>query len=482
MSNNFDVLPYSNENLLKIFKHFSKLSEQDIKKKLHFIYFKDYLKALECKTIIIESEYVDKDYLDDYSEYFVKCFKSYNRFCSRIHFFLQEIKKSDYEASLLNEDNKIINNENYLGFIILKPLPNTFIGRTCLKTYTNKDSRFYGVIRDYIISLHGKKLKIKSLAYQEQDGIVSACATSALWSVFHATGKLFQHNIPTPIKITKNAITNMPIRDRGIPSSGLTPEEMIKAINSVTLEAEYLNISNNPGLFKEVIYAYTKFGIPLIFGIDLFNKKNNKFLGKHAVTVCGFNLDSNNNIDDDFKIKLKSKDINKIYIHDDQVGPFAKCEIDNKNIVINYNGNSLNYSYSLCTSWLDEDNNYEMGNIIMLPILLIVPVYNKIRIRLDDIILELYKHINHIAVTMNLKLDDVLEQIIWDIRLYEVGKFKEEIIKTDNIDKKKKIEFLTKNHPKYLWVAKAYINENLYRIYIFDATDIKTNDLLIDIL
>ena len=32
---------------------------------------------------------------------------------------------------------------------------------------------------------------------------MAACATSALWSLFQKTAKIFQHSIPSPVEITK---------------------------------------------------------------------------------------------------------------------------------------------------------------------------------------------------------------------------------------------------------------------------------------
>ena len=57
-------------------------------------------------------------------------------------------------------------------------------------------------------------LRVKSLSFQEQDHEVAACATSALWSIFHGTGKMFQHPILSPVEITKVAFEIMPLDTR----------------------------------------------------------------------------------------------------------------------------------------------------------------------------------------------------------------------------------------------------------------------------
>ena len=50
-------------------------------------YLARYLHALGAKTAVIENNYVDHDYLDDYSNYYAKCFDAPPRLCARVHFF-----------------------------------------------------------------------------------------------------------------------------------------------------------------------------------------------------------------------------------------------------------------------------------------------------------------------------------------------------------------------------------------------------------
>jgi len=71
---------------------------------------------------------------------------------------------------------------NYLGFMVLKPLPQTIVGRTCFKTYPDDGNRrHFPTLHKYSSNLFGLPLTVNSLAYQEQDKVVAACATSALW-------------------------------------------------------------------------------------------------------------------------------------------------------------------------------------------------------------------------------------------------------------------------------------------------------------
>ena len=48
---------------------------EDIRK----LYFVEYLKKINCETILIEFNYIDKDYLKDYTDYYSRCFVDYNK-------------------------------------------------------------------------------------------------------------------------------------------------------------------------------------------------------------------------------------------------------------------------------------------------------------------------------------------------------------------------------------------------------------------
>ena len=140
----------------------------------HTHYFQSYFghEGIAAKTILIESHYIDKYFLDDYAGFYVRCFDHYVRVCSRLHFFKNEFSKTDFSKLLLDENSgfKIENlKKNYLGFIVVKKLPITVIGRTCLDTYkaTEAELRKFPIKRDYKVNLFGIELEVETLAFQE---------------------------------------------------------------------------------------------------------------------------------------------------------------------------------------------------------------------------------------------------------------------------------------------------------------------------
>lgn len=140
--------------------------------KQHFKYFEEYFQAIKAETILTEFFYVSKDYLEDYSAYYVRCFTDYGRSCIRLHFFSHSFDRTDFEDLLSSGNNKATQQlrNSYLGFLTIKPLPKTFIGKTCLKVYsTNGGKRNFKAIREYKSNLCGIELNVETLAFQEQD-------------------------------------------------------------------------------------------------------------------------------------------------------------------------------------------------------------------------------------------------------------------------------------------------------------------------
>jgi hypothetical protein len=469
MEEKYRVLGYSRENLAECLKRYSKCSEGMISAKPHLGYFNGYFAALAARTIIVEPDYIDHDYLEDYSAYYVRCFEDYKRLTTRLHFFSKEFTSDDITNILAGKAHQgDVDNLNraYLGFIVIKPLPQTIIGRTCLKTYPHAPGgRNFPVLRQYSANLFGISLKVDSLAYQEQDKVVAACATSALWSCFQQTGMLFQHSIPSPVEITKSATKYIPLFEninlRGIPNGGLTPAQMAISIKEVALEPHIIAIRGAYSL-SGTLYAYLKCGIPSILLMEIKDEAEKTTFGWHAVAVTGFSLELGKTasaIQNEFL--LRATKISKIYVHDDQIGPFARME---------YAPGKL----YLTSSW---------ENKRVIPENLMIPLYHKIRIPFQIIHDAIFEYDALFEQARLHYLNGQLARPEWDIYLTTISDFKKDILdsKLDLLGNKAE-SILTKNLPKYLWRATASINDKINLDLLFDATGIEQQALLVQVV
>ena len=265
----YEVLPYSIDNFRRLLAEKAGALEHVIALKRHIDYFKEYFADIGAKTIVVENSYVDRDYLEDFAAYYVRCFQRYERYCTRLHFFDCVFTEQNFTkllrgvAALLTPDTL---QQAYLGFVVVKPLPQAVIGRTCLKTYPDAGRRQFPITRPYPAHLYGIPLTVDSLAFQEQDSVAAACATRALWSAFQGTGRQFQHHIPSPVEITRAATAHVPLDTRTFPnSSGLNATQMGDAIRSVGLEPFLVN-ADDEYVLKSTLYAYLHGQIPVLLG------------------------------------------------------------------------------------------------------------------------------------------------------------------------------------------------------------------------
>jgi hypothetical protein len=498
MSEPVETYPYSIDTFKDILVQNSGASVDFIEQKSHISYFDEYFKKIGTQTFLVEYNYVDRDFLEDFAGCYARCFPDYNRKCVRLHFFKLAFTAEEFKIILADLSAKAPSSpdislhslqKSYLGFMVIKPLPQTVIGRTCIATYPTEKSnrRHYPIIRKYKVNLFGLDLSIDSLAFQEQDRVAAACATSALWTVFHGTGMQFQHSIPSPVEITQKAFSNFPLVTRvaplptqAFPNAGLSAEMMAQAIRDVGLEPYYVDLSDEPEYFlKGQLYAYLKFGIPMVFTFDILEidpeyPERLSVKGRHAVAVTGFSLGhSQAQAYSSCQFLLTASRIDKIYVHDDQVGPFARMEIDGTPV----DHPKLGSLFSISTSW-------GRGKYRACPRQILVPLYHKILIPFNSI----HDTILHFDASLidTLRSEDMLpsmtDRLEWDIYLTTCNIFKSSIFNDTALSGERKQGILLRSLPRFLWRATAFQNDIKFLDLLFDATDIAQGNFLVCVI
>ena len=125
--------PYNRATLDKILELYSHNSSPTVALKGHAKYLDGYLSEIGAKAVLVESEYTDRDYLEDYAAYYARCAQEYKRTCARAHFFSSAVTQEDLDAAFALDQDRINAFEgSYLGFIVLKPLPCRTPSRTTL--------------------------------------------------------------------------------------------------------------------------------------------------------------------------------------------------------------------------------------------------------------------------------------------------------------------------------------------------------------
>jgi hypothetical protein len=452
----FDIKEFSAEHLYQALSN-KFVSVDDVRADEIAGYLHGYLDYLKARTIVVEYEYIDKDYLEDFAAYYVRCFQPYERRCKRLHFFAAEIAREafvDFVRGAFQKETERNFRDSYLGFIVARPLPDAIIGRTVLQTYPSDGGRRnYTCTKSYPVSLFGVELSVRSLAFQEQDTVLAACATVALWCSFQKTGELFNTPIPTPAAITNTA--NLVIHpSRPIPSHGLIVVQICDAIKRLDLEPEVIRVNAGVPIIS-LIYGYLKMGLPVIMGADI------EGIGLHAITLVGYSLQQTPVLqsevaEDSTYIPMIGLRIDAFYAHDDQIGPFSRVRV-----IPSATTGSDTSTFKLESSWRDDATG---KNLSLYPQVLIVPVYHKIRMTF----IEVQKWLTRMTALLTL----ALESLEWDLHLTTTNDYKKSLRANETANEKLE-DLLFMPHPRFIWRAVATHQALPVLELLVDATDME---------
>ena len=469
-----EVIPYTRENLATALSN-PYLNPNEIKTKkfrqYHFLldYFDENLGGHHVGTIVMEHKYMSKSYLNDYANFYSTSYVDYKRFCKRVHFFSASFNKQEFDRMIFNPQEKDEETwRSYLGYVVIRPLSRAIIGATLLKPFKEEGTgRHYNAIRDYTINIFGKELKLKTLVFQEQDNVVGACASSALWSAFHKISiqEVFQTPLPSPSEITKSVKSHFNhFSGRIFPNDGLTLDQVLESIDAIGLVSELVNdrMISKPSFLKAIIYAYNKMGLPVLLQ---FRFEDNEH---HLVTVTGYREDKNIPlVEKEKELTLVADRLIKFYAHDDQVGPFARIE---------FSQGRKAKRYPLSTAWVNYDKfkpGSPLPRLLAVPEAVIVPVNEMVRVKFTNVYEKLFD-----IDTFFRRFIVPNHFIIWDFHLDQSNDYKKQVF-GDNHDPAKtgaprriRQKILQRCFPKYVWVAKASFDGKLQFECIFDATNV----------
>jgi hypothetical protein len=420
-------------------------------------YILDYLSFFDVKYFLNEEKYVDKDYMIDFSKFYARSFETNDKFTKRIHFFNGNISEDDFCQLLTKYDEKLRNkvNDSYLGFSVVKPIENPngefLIGRTLLKPYDNK-IKDHPTERRILIkpkasaTLYGIYFEFESLPFQTQDKAVGACATTACWISLNQLSSLFGIPKSSLIEITERSIS-FPSESRNFPSMGLNYLQIKNYYNSLGLDTEFIdpnvftNIPRIRGLINDVtadvVKAYIKeMNLPILTGLVIKLKSGSELY--HAVIIAGYRHDKGQ--------------VNKIYVHDDQIGPYGR---------VTPISNLLKWQ----CNWLNVPNlDVDSINVDKL----IIPLYPKIRLSFRNMYLVYLLNYKE-KLQDKIKADNLNPDSRYELFLTDVKKYKRYLLENQFENKSEK---LRRPFPRFLWVVRLMCDSLVYYDYVFDATSV----------
>lgn len=296
------------------------------------IYLRRYLEDLGATTVLTEPYYFDRDYLAEFAAFYCVSAAGYPNVCRRLHFFDQAFDRTDLELAIANDEAATHRmRAAYLGFIVLRPIPGSPLGRTVLRWYADPQvgtPRVVAPSRDYDCHVAGLKLTVRGVAWQQQDMAVGACATIALWSMLHSSALAGHHGLPTTAQVTLSAHRTMSYGRRVFPNAGLSVQQLCEAIKEyglspVVVPGDVARPGTQPGFSRERFAASCAAMLRSGFPVLVLGELNGT---GHATCAIGFRS-ATPSAAAQGTVVHHDADIPHIYIHDDNLGPGVRFAI-----------------------------------------------------------------------------------------------------------------------------------------------------------
>lgn len=226
-------------------------------------------------TIIAETDYIDKTYRDLYYHYYATKLRPFERNCVRLSFCKPVV---DENITYSAEDVEKLK-DNYLGFLVLRPLGWMCIGRNvinpeALKTVGNDILLCKTNVNATVL---GTKVSVSGFPHSSQDGEMMTCAETTIWSIMsYLANRYNTYSMPLGHNIIASLTHSS--YERQTPSSGLNFQQISSSLQNQGLACRVYD-KENPK-FKEILSCYIESGIPLALCLEA------KTFG-HAVACIG---------------------------------------------------------------------------------------------------------------------------------------------------------------------------------------------------
>ena len=425
-------------------------------------YIARYIESLDGDTpkhILIEKHYIDRHFMHEYSGYYSQCFVDRQNHVARIHVFAANDFPESIEAFITGAYRDIDGfqsriQEQYRGYVTVRPVSSVPIGRTVLEPLQDDPKRNYSCEVDYDVHLLGLTLSIKGLAYQQQDKGVAACASVATWSALQRLCKFNGSKTPTPTEVTLAAVEHVVGNGRPFPSEGLVVQQILSSLVKFNYPPSVVRVDDNPKLFKLVLHCYLSSGIPAI----LILSENESSPTGHAVTVLGYR--ATDTVTSMFtmggaEIGVRNLGFDEIYLHDDAIGPYARgvLKIDSTKLKLEIPRRKKNGRKGISREWLIQSA--------------IVPLYPKIRTSA--------KQLREIAVQSYPQLEktfsDKAKNLSVSMSFSRCGDYLQELYRATE-KTERKISFIKKcSLSRYIGIISWYYLDNRVLDLLWDTTD-----------
>ncbi len=290
---------------------------------LHSVF--ECLKKVGAQTLLVQESVRDPDFTAEHQAFYSKQHRPVERTCWRLHGFSVPMPKlSDATGTAARDVLDFldgVSEQNYLGFVTIRPLRHAPVGASILVPPQN------GVVtchEQFPVHIAGKSFQVCGTPFLQQDNAVGACAQASIWIALRTQMKRVGNIAYTPAELTL-AATRYLAFDRVFPGrQGLVIEQMLEAIRSSGHDPLTLTCGSGtavePHTVIEAALPYVESGLPVIATLVHQN-------GGHAVVCIGrsFKLGEVNPTPQrlrTYEYNIASDWVESLVVHNDNTGPY----------------------------------------------------------------------------------------------------------------------------------------------------------------
>lgn len=186
------------------------------------------------RSVVVEQRHLDHDWRSEHGAFHGRLFRRRPSVCHRWHLFTDDVPA----------DLSRLRPEAYRGYVVLRPLPSTPVGRTMIAPPPG----LAGGVRCEAaerVSLFGTPLWITAMPFMSQDAEYLRCAHATLWMVLrHAH---LAHGLTRRLTAeVHDAALGGVIVGRQVPSEGLSVQQMLAGATHLGLSPGLMHLPATP--------------------------------------------------------------------------------------------------------------------------------------------------------------------------------------------------------------------------------------------
>ena len=146
----------------------------------------------EVSAILIEHDYIDKDYRSTFYNFYAKMGRPYRQDCVRLHFFDEDVAFTELPLDLKGPDFWL--EQHYFGYIVLRPTIAATLGRSLLSPRIRIGARGDVIQARHKVHLLGYTLSVWGFPSMAQHADIAVCAHVSCWAILrHYSEQFAQH-------------------------------------------------------------------------------------------------------------------------------------------------------------------------------------------------------------------------------------------------------------------------------------------------